>query len=462
MFTLILLSPPSPSALGLPPVQSYSRHVCTVKRDLTSLSLFHAQLTDLLLNSDDQNQYIRPPPFPDPFLIAAAEEGLAECSNQQSNRFSRQMRQMKRDDLFAYSSGMRIESPKSTEGLECPGLDQALEDIQDYLRAVFALVETLDVQAFSLDEESEASPDIDVNLLSQIGKLIGTFLASPEQEEKNLQQLSHVAPSEQSISMPTAPTFFVSSTHSTLGRMKRSTEEISPAVPLHLGSPHHRNKACWCPYVTSGLKIRLNLTDDQGGRLSMKSDEELLRAQGAKCVGCGEPISVQWGFLGLDRNFQPCRFHGGLFCRKWCHADDRRQIPHRMLLHWDHNAHRVSKQAARFLDALWSQPMLLLSTANPLLYEGVPALRLARNMRGRAVQLIKGMLKSDAYVERQDVMDLIVGVLGPEKAHLCLSKELYSIADLVGVQTGDMLAVLEAFIGALREKDRTLGANQRS
>lgn len=190
----------------------------------------------------------------------------------------------------------------------------------------------------------------------------------------------------------------------------------------------------------------------------MKSDEELLRAQGAKCLGCGEPISVQWGFLGLDRNFQPCRFHGGLFCRKWCHADERRQIPHRMLLHWDHNAHRVSKQAARFLDALWSQPMLLLSSVNPLLYEGVPALRLARNMRGRAVQLIKGMLRSDAYVERQDVVDLIIGILGPEQAHLCLSKELYSIADLVGVHTGDMLAALEAFIGALRVKDRTLGS----
>jgi hypothetical protein len=444
-------------------VQSYSRLVCTVRRDLTSLSLFHAQLTDLLINSEDRNQYIRPPPFPDPFLIAAAEEGLAESSSQHSNRFTRQMRQTKREDLFAYSSSMRVECPKVTEGLESLGLDRALEEIQDYLRAVFALVETLDVLAFSPDEESEAFLDIDGGLLSQIGKLIGTFLASPEQEEKNLLHLSHVPPPEQSVSMPTSPSFYASAPHSPMGRMKRSTEEAQPAVPPHLvGWPHHRNKACWCPYVSSGLKIRLNLSDDQGGRLSMKSDEELLRAQGARCVGCGEPISVQWGFLGIDRNFQPCRFHGGLFCRKWCHADDRRQIPHRMLLHWDHNTHRVSKQAARFLDALWSQPMLLLNTANPLLYEGVPALRLARNMRGRAVQLIKGMLKSDAYVERQDVMDLIIGVLGPEKAHLCLSKELYSIADLVGVQTGDMLAALESFIGALREKDRTLGANQRS
>lgn len=434
-----------------------------MKRDLTSLSLFHAQLTDLLVNGDDQNQYIRPPPFPDPFLIAATEEGLAGCANQQTKRFTRQMRQTKREDLFAYSSSMRVENPRVTEGLDFPGLDRALGDIQDYLRAVFALVETLDFLAFLPDEESEASMNIGGKLLSQIGKLIGSFLASPEQGEKNLQHFSHVPLSEHLTPIITSPSLRVSVQPPPLGRMKRSTEETPPAIPLHLGGwPRLRNKACWSPYLTSGLRIRLNLADDQGGRLSMKSDEELLRAQGAKCVGCGEPISVQWGFLGLDRNFQPCRFHGGLFCRKWCHADDRRQIPHRMLLHWDHNAHRVSRQAARFLDALWGQPMLLLSTANPLLYEGVPALRLARNMRGRAVQLIKGMLKSDAHKERQDVMDLIIGILGPEKAHLCLSKELYSMADLAGVQTGDMLAVLEAFIGALREKDRTLGANQRS
>ena len=188
----------------------------------------------------------------------------------------------------------------------------------------------------------------------------------------------------------------------------------------------------------------------------MRSDEELLRSQGSRCVGCGESISAQWGFLGVDRNYQPCRFYGGLFCRKWCHANERRQIPHRLLLHWDHTAHRVSKQAARFLDTLWSQPVLLLNSANPLLYEGVPALRLARNMRGRAVQLIKCMLKSSSGVERQEVRDTIVNVLGAQQAHLCLSKELYSIADLVGVQTGDVLAALETLIGLLRDKDRTL------
>ena len=72
------------------------------------------------------------------------------------------------------------------------------------------------------------------------------------------------------------------------------------------------------------------------------------------------------------------------------------------------------------------------------------------------MQLIKCMLKSSSGVERQEVRDTIVNVLGAQQAHLCLSKELYSIADLVGVQTGDVLASLETLIGRLRDKDRTL------
>lgn len=102
--------------------------------------------------------------------------------------------------------------------------------------------------------------------------------------------------------------------------------------------------------------------------------------------------------------------------------------------------------------------MLMISSANPLLYEGVPALRLARNMRGRVLELIRRVLKSDTCPQKSDVRDVIMAVLGAEQAHLCLSKELYSISDLVGVQNGDLLASLEALIGMLRDMDRTLGA----
>lgn len=405
---------------------------------------------------------IIPPPFPDPFSIAALEEGLNACSSSQTGRFSRQVRQVKKEDSFAYYSSLRVQNQGLKDGLEIPGLDQALSDIQDYLRAVFAIVEMLDDNAFTFDscegvgnrEEEEATADS--KLLSNLGSLIGTLLSSVEHEEKGIQNMISHPSGEQCLSTPTSPSTSIAIPYTPSLGMKRSSKETIESINVIAEKGNVRRRACWKPFVPSGLELKLNLSDDQGGRLSMRSDEELLRSQGSRCVGCGESINAHWGFLGLDRNYQPCRFYGGLFCRKWCHANERRQIPHRLLLHWDHTAHRVSKQAARFLDTLWSQPVLLLNSANPLLYEGVPALRLARNMRGRTVQLIKCMLKSSSGVERQEVRDTIVNVLGAQQAHLCLSKELYSIADLVGVQTGDVLASLETLIGQLRDKDRTL------
>jgi hypothetical protein len=129
-----------------------------------------------------------------------------------------------------------------------------------------------------------------------------------------------------------------------------------------------------------------------------------------------------------------------------------------MLLYWDHNAHRVSRQAAQFLDGLWKLPLLNLISVSPLLYEGVPALRLARNMRGRASQLIQRMLQYEPEQESEglDVKDAVLSVLGAGQLHLCLGEELYSLSDLVGVHSGDLLASLEMLIGILRNKDRTL------
>ena len=374
--------------------------------------------------------------------------------------FTRQIRPPKKTDSFAYSSSMMSQNLRAKEAMECPGLDRTLRDIQQYLRSVFALVESVDNRAFRNAEDQNLScnrfvcESVDKDLVSSLGKLIGSLLTSPDQEEKNPTRTAHAITADLLSSTASS-----SSSSSSLRMLRKSSDAAIPA-PSTLEKVNFKSKykACWRPYLSSGLKMRLSLSDDQGGRLSMKSDDELLRAQGGKCVGCGEPISAQWGFLGVDRNYQPCRLYGGLFCRKWCHGNDRRQIPHRLLLHWDHRAHRVSKQAARFLDMLWSQPVLMISSANPLLYEGVPALRLARNMRGRVLELIRRVLKSDTCPQKSDVRDVIMAVLGAEQAHLCLSKELYSISDLVGVQNGDLLASLEALIGMLRDMDRTLGA----
>ena len=201
--------------------------------------------------------------------------------------------------------------------------------------------------------------------------------------------------------------------------------------------------------------MRWSVHDDFGGRLSLKSDEELIRIQRACCMGCGEPLNG--GFLGFDKNYQPCRYHGGLFCRKWCHGDEYRQIPHRLLLYWDHVPHRVSRQAAAFLDTLWRRPILLVDSVNPLLYEGIPALRLARNMRCRAQQYITHIVEAEG--DGGEVRDIVLSRLGADRVHLCLADDLYTIADLLSIHSGELHATMEKLISALRNQDRTVGAD---
>ena len=216
-------------------------------------------------------------------------------------------------------------------------------------------------------------------------------------------------------------------------------------------------RPCWYPFVLSAVKLKVSVNDEQGGKLSLKNEEELLRTQRGRCAGCGEPLIST--FFGLEKNFQPCRYHGGLFCRRWCHSNEHRVIPHRLLNFWDAVAHRVSRQSAAFLDDVWRHPVLHLSSINPLLYEGLPALRAVRGMRGQLARLLRESLSEDAVAggaprAREAVASL--AWLGEQRLYMCVSEELYSLADLLEVQSGggDLVPALSALVDALRRGAR--------
>ena len=137
----------------------------------------------------------------------------------------------------------------------------------------------------------------------------------------------------------------------------------------------------------------------------MKNEDELMRHQRLKCMGCGERLSA--GLFGLDRNFWPCRYLGGLFCRRWCHSDDHRIIPHRVLFHWDFHPHRVSKQSAAFLDQIYHKPLLTIQKTNPLLFEGIPALRSGRDIRRKIARLFEPLIEIDPLGVRDAVAETV-------------------------------------------------------
>lgn len=59
---------------------------------------------------------------------------------------------------------------------------------------------------------------------------------------------------------------------------------------------------------------------------------------------------------------------GALKRRSYCHNEERRIIPHRLVHHWDFTLHRVCKDAAVFLDATRSVPLINLPVECPRIF----------------------------------------------------------------------------------------------
>lgn len=57
-----------------------------------------------------------------------------------------------------------------------------------------------------------------------------------------------------------------------------------------------------------------------------------------------------------------------LIVASYCHSEERRIIPHRLVNHWDFTRHRVCKDAAAFLDATRFVPLINLPEECPRLF----------------------------------------------------------------------------------------------
>ena len=535
-----------------------SRRVFVVRRDLPTLCTFHAELSLLLATADGAMQ---PPPFPDPFVIGTAEEEVSHVLLQDN-----QSRKLRLGQPFLYSSAFRTARGGSASGGEYglssvpasvqQGLDASAAQLQSYLEAVFALLESMEDELaeggpeLSTESERDAGSGLDhqpepavpalfpvsvpvpipvpvpIHLATahpivlplspasehlsggssssnseqkdgsaamaksvgsvsrRLGRLIGKFLQAADLEDMvDLRLRKEGHHQHQHLKRPQAANASASfgeegrMREGSEGRREREEERVfSPkrkgkegqgqglgpgplggiewqgrAGTLHVGERQIRvQRPSWHPFATSGLLLRVVVNDEQGGKLSLKNEEELLRGQRSKCVGCGEPLIS--GFFGLERNYQPCRYHGGLFCKRWCHIDAHRVVPHRLLNFWDAVPHRVCAAAALFLDEVWSNPVLHLSAINPLLYEGLPALRQSRALRARLAEQLDCLTERDPCVA-EAVVECVLQTLGPHRVYLCVSEELYSMADLLQVQ-GDLLPALTKMVDSLQRLGR--------
>lgn len=139
-----------------------------------------------------------------------------------------------------------------------------------------------------------------------------------------------------------------------------------------------------------------------------------------------------------------------------CHRDDRRMIPYRMLQFWDAKLHRVSRPAALFLDQVRAQPILNIQQLNPLLFEGVPLLRNCYRLRVQIAHLIDaicGVRKArnrpspGTAAKLRNAIGRAFGSLS--RGHLCVTADLYSLEDLLQIQSGRLMPTLETVLLAL-------------
>jgi len=90
--------------------------------------------------------------------------------------------------------------------------------------------------------------------------------------------------------------------------------------------------------------------------------------------------------------------------------------------------------------------MLHLRLINPLLYEGLPSLRLTRSLRVHIAILLEKIMQTHT----EETLDIILATLGTFKVHLSVCEELYSMDDLLLVQNGELASTLEVLIKRLK------------
>jgi hypothetical protein len=418
--------------------------VFTVRRDLASLCAFHAKLINVLSETE-----VQPPPFPDPFLTGNVEDEvklrlLSTSNSKKRLRFGqpfvygKTLRKQHASCNFT-SMGTRMETLKDYRAF-----DESLSQVQSYLQSVIALIESID-DDFDIHTHCDDSLR---RLPEELGKLFGQFLQAADTadiiEDGAALKTRDSMTSNYSIADALIETF--TSPRGNEFRSSRGYDTYERAINAEFPNKckyAESCRPCFYPYATSGLALKVIIHDEKGSYVGMRKDEELLRAQRSKCLGCGQPL--QSGLFGLDKNFTQCRYLNGLFCHRWCHAEEQRVIPHRLLLYWDCKTYKVSRQAAAFLDHFSKKPVLQIDVINPLLYQGVPTLRFIRNVKNRISNMLEVLMEVDA----SHAYDVIVDTLGVDKIHVCTIDELLSVNDLIDIENGAMAARLQRLLDAL-------------
>ena len=172
-----------------------------------------------------------------------------------------------------------------------------------------------------------------------------------------------------------------------------------------------------------------------------------LLAQQRKCACCGDGLFSS-SLVGV-KNFEVCRLLDALVCTRRCHDDAARVLPWRATLAADFRAHRVSKAAAKFLDDRQREPVICLPASAPV-FQLDARVNAARNLRVRLAEV-----RADATLHGRkgaiEASKVVLSKLGPDRVHLALGPDYWSIQDLMDATKGSLIALLSEIIADATE-----------
>jgi hypothetical protein len=205
----------------------------------------------------------------------------------------------------------------------------------------------------------------------------------------------------------------------------------------------------WAEEVRGGLSASFEgLTSHKETRFYAKDESDLLKIQRDRCLSCGESLQYKSGSYALlgyfdnnkHKNYEICRYFGGLFCKKWCHSMQVRPLPYRILNYWDFKGYSVCKLAALFLDRVWEKPLLLsLSRTNRLLVEGVVALQQLRQSQ----RVIRELLPILFFEYPEKIITALSKTITKGRSHLLLAEDLFSLEDLLAIHKGALVEQMQ-------------------
>jgi hypothetical protein len=189
-------------------------------------------------------------------------------------------------------------------------------------------------------------------------------------------------------------------------------------------------------------KIAFGLNGTHKNLSLLLPDDELLSDQDGQCMGCGEPIygNALYGLV-KKRNYRRCTFTDALFCKQWCHKNDKHALPMNMLWNLDETEYSVSRPAYALIRNLWDKPLIPFAKIHPDVVKRAPGILSMQQERVSIMKRMRSILRC-----KESFHSSVEKTIGIGRLYMCFTADLFSFADLSPSAMQETLSSLQLFL----------------